>query len=109
MGRSPHARRAPSNATTGKMYEAHIYVVGRAKVREYAAAIGETHSIHHDREGANAADFADVVAAPVFAVVFGSGPMMHAIFHPEAGIDSPASGHGGKAIIRTAEAEIVRS
>jgi hypothetical protein len=83
MGRSPHGLRARLRATTEKAYEAHTYVVGREKVREYAAATGETHPIYHDPFKANAAGFADVVAALVHALVFASGPMMHAIFHPE--------------------------
>ena len=45
------------------------YAVGREKVREFAAAVGAEHPVHHDVEAARAAGYADVVAPPTFAVV----------------------------------------
>ena len=54
----------------GKTYEPTTYAVGREKIREYAAAVGETNPLHHDVEAARAAGYADVVAPPMFAVVF---------------------------------------
>ena len=54
----------------GKKFPAFEYEVGREKIREYANAVGETNPIHHDREAAQAAGFRDVVAPPMFAVVY---------------------------------------
>ena len=46
------------------MATSDTYVVGREKIREYAASIGETAAICHDVEAARAAGYADVVAPP---------------------------------------------
>ena len=47
-----------------------LYAVGREKIREYARAVGETNPVHLDVEAARAAGYADVVAPPMFAVVY---------------------------------------
>jgi acyl dehydratase len=80
----------------GKEYPPGVYAIGREKVREYAAAVGETDPIHTDLEAARAAGFADVVAPPMFAVVYSAPVMAPAIFDPEVGIDFPAMVHGGQ-------------
>jgi acyl dehydratase len=46
------------------------YQVGREKIREFAAAIGEHGPACHDPEAARAAGHPDVVAPPTFPVVF---------------------------------------
>jgi hypothetical protein len=51
--------------------------VGREKVREYAHAVGETNPLPLDVEAARAAGYRDLVAPPMFAVVYccaGDGP-----------------------------------
>jgi acyl dehydratase len=80
----------------GKEYPPAVYAIGREKVREYAAAVGETDPIHTDLEAARAAGFADVVAPPMFAVVYSAPVMAPAIFDPEVGINFPAMVHGGQ-------------
>ena len=45
------------------------YEVGREKLREFAAAVGETSAACHDVEAARALGHRDVIAAPTFAVV----------------------------------------
>jgi acyl dehydratase len=62
------------------------YVVGREKVREYAAAIGEEHALCHDPEAARAAGFPDVVAPPMFAAVYCGPAVWPALHDPAAGI-----------------------
>ena len=57
----------------GKTYPPLEYEVGREKIREYANAVGEHNPVHHDREAAQAAGFRDVVAPPMFAVVYSAG------------------------------------
>jgi acyl dehydratase len=81
----------------GKEYPPATYAVGREKVREYAAAVGETDPIHTDLDAARAAGFADVVAPPMFAVVYSAPVMAPAIFDPEVGIDFATMVHGGQA------------
>jgi len=83
----------------GKEYPSATYAVGREKVREYAAAVGETDPIHTEVEAARAAGFGDVVAPPMFAVVYSAPVMAPAIFDPEVGIDFPTMVHGGQEFV----------
>ncbi|MBB4663952.1 FAS1-like dehydratase domain-containing protein [Conexibacter arvalis] len=71
----------------GKRYDPVVYAVGREKVKEYALAVGETNPLHLDVAAARAAGHADVVAPPMFAVVYQSPSVMPALFDPEVGID----------------------
>ena len=80
----------------GKTYPPAVYAVGREKVREFAHAVGETDPVHLDVEAARAAGFADVVAPPMFAVVYCAAVMGPAIFDPEVGINLAAMVHGGQ-------------
>ena len=79
----------------GKTYPASTYAVGREKVREYASAVGETNPLHFDVEAARAAGYADVVAPPMFAVVY-AGLVAPALFDPEVGIDFAIMLHAGQ-------------
>ena len=80
----------------GKSFAPAVYAVGREKVKEYAAAVGETNPIHLDHEAARAAGYTDVVAPPMFAVVYSAPVMAPAIFDPEVGINFAAMVHGGQ-------------
>jgi acyl dehydratase len=80
----------------GKTYDPVIYAVGREKIREYAAAVGETNPIHFDVEAARAAGHPDVVAPPMFAVVYSSQPVGTALFDPELEIDFANLVHGSQ-------------
>ena len=85
-----------STSAIGKTYEPVSYAVGREKIREYAAAVGETHPLHHDVEAARAAGYADVVAPPMFAVVYASRSLAPALFDPEVGMNFARMVHGGQ-------------
>jgi len=80
----------------GKTYPATTYAVGREKVREYALAVGESNPLHLDVEAARAAGHADVVAPPMFAVVYGMAAVAAAMFDPEVGIDFARLVHTGQ-------------
>ncbi len=80
----------------GKTYPPFEYEVGREKIREYANAVGETNPVHHDRAAAQAAGFRDVVAPPMFVVVYSAGAMGPAILDPEVGINLMLMVHGGQ-------------
>jgi acyl dehydratase len=80
----------------GKSYPPVAYAVGREKIREYAHAIGETNAICLDVEAARAAGHADVVAPPMFAVVYTSPAVIGGLFDPEVGIDFARMVHGGQ-------------
>jgi acyl dehydratase len=80
----------------GKTFAPASYAVGREKVREYARAVGETNPLHLDVEAARAAGYDDVVAPPMFAVVYSFPALWPAIFDPEIGIDFGRMVHGGQ-------------
>jgi acyl dehydratase len=80
----------------GKTYPVTTYAVGREKVREYAHAVGETNPLYLNVEDARDAGYADVVAPPMFAVVYQGRAITPALFDPEVGIDFPRMLHGGQ-------------
>jgi acyl dehydratase len=80
----------------GKAFAPVVYAVGREKIREYAHAVGETNLVHLDPAAARAAGYADVVAPPMFAVVYTSPVLMPALFDPEVGINFAMLVHGGQ-------------
>jgi acyl dehydratase len=80
----------------GKSYPPAVYAVGREKVREYAHAVGETNPLHLDVEAARAAGYADVVAPPMFAVVYSGPAVAPGIFDPDVGINFATMVHGGQ-------------
>lgn len=86
-------------APIGKTYEPVTYAVGREKIREYAAAVGETNPLHFDLEAARAAGHGDVVAPPMFAVVYGARAVGPALFDPEVGIDFARMLHAGQEFV----------
>jgi acyl dehydratase len=83
----------------GKTYAPTVYAVGREKIREYALAVGETNPLHLDPEAARAAGFRDVVAPPMFCVVYCGQSMGPAIFDPEVGINFALMVHGGQEFV----------
>ena len=80
----------------GKRYPASVYAVGREKIREYAYAVGETNPLYIDVEAAREAGYADVVAPPMFAVVYAGRAITPALFDPEVGIDFAHMLHAGQ-------------
>jgi acyl dehydratase len=80
----------------GRTYPPAVYAVGREKIREFAHATGETSPLCLDVEAARAAGHADVVAPPMFAVVYGLPAMAAAMFDPEVGVDFARLVHGGQ-------------
>jgi acyl dehydratase len=80
----------------GKTYPPVTYAAGREKIKEYAAAVGETNPIHLDVRKARAAGHADVVAPPMFAVVYSAPSLAPALFDPELGIDFAWMVHGSQ-------------
>ncbi len=83
----------------GKTYEPVVYAVGREKVREYARAVGETNPLHLDVEAARAAGYEDVVAPPMFAVVYSAPAVGPPIFDPEIELNFAMMVHGGQEFV----------
>jgi acyl dehydratase len=87
---------ATSGTAIGRTYPATTYAVGREKVREYAAAVGETNPLYLDVDAARRAGHADVVAPPMFAVVYAGPSVMQGLFDPDLKIDFAHLVHGSQ-------------
>jgi acyl dehydratase len=80
----------------GKQWPTATYEVGAEKIREYADAIGAANPVHHDHEAAKQAGFRDLVAPPMFCVVYSARAMAPAILDPEVEINLAAMLHGSQ-------------
>jgi acyl dehydratase len=80
----------------GKIYEPTLYAVGREKIKEYARAVGETNPIHLDHLAARDAGYADVIAPPMFAVVYSAPSVGPPIFDPDIELNFAMMVHGGQ-------------
>jgi acyl dehydratase len=85
-----------NSQAVGKTYEPTLYAVGREKIKEYARAVGETDPVYLDVEAARAAGYADVVAPPMFAVVYSAPSVGPPIFDPEIELNFAMMVHGGQ-------------
>jgi acyl dehydratase len=85
-----------STEAVGKTYDPVTYAVGREKIREYARAVGETNPVHLDLDAARAAGYADLVAPPMFTVVYSAPAMGPAVLDPDVGINLLMMVHGGQ-------------
>ena len=88
-----------SAENVGKTWKGFTYEVGLEKIREYANAVGESAPVHHDRDAARDAGYRDVVAPPMFAVVYSAGAMGPAIFDPDVGMDFARMLHGSQEFV----------
>jgi acyl dehydratase len=80
----------------GKTYDPVVYAVGREKIREYARAVGESDPVHLDVEAARAAGYSDLVAPPMFAVVYSSPAVGPPIFDPDIELNFAMMVHGAQ-------------
>ncbi len=83
----------------GKTFDPSTYAVGREKIREYASAVGETNPLHLELDAARRAGYADLVAPPMFAVVFGARAVAPAILDPEVGINFAMMVHASQEFV----------
>ena len=88
-----------NTSAVGKTYPPTVYAVGREKIKEYAFAVGETNPLHLDVDAARAAGYRDVVAPPMFAVVYAAPSVTPALFDPEVGINFAMMVHGGQEFV----------
>ena len=86
----------PTSDVIGRVFPSVSYAVGREKIREYASAVGETNPLHTDLEAARAAGHDDLVAPPMFVVVYTSPAIGPAMLHPDVGIDFARMVHGAQ-------------
>ena len=72
----------------GREYPATgTYVVGREKIREFAAAIGDDNPAYRDVSAAQALGYVDVIAPPTFAIVLSLKAAEAVMFDPDLGLD----------------------
>ncbi|MGL3806799.1 FAS1-like dehydratase domain-containing protein [Paeniglutamicibacter sp. R2-26] len=72
----------------GRVYPAQDpYVVGREKVREFAAAVKATHPAHFELAAAAELGHADLLAPPTFAIIVAQRADAQLIADPASGID----------------------
>jgi len=89
---------AVNAALVGRSYPAgEPYEVSRAKIREFADAIGDTNPAYRDRAAAAALGHPDVVAPPTFAIILSFEAGRVVIEDPELGVDYSRVVHGEQA------------
>jgi acyl dehydratase len=90
-------RAVPVNTeATGRTYPPFEYEVGKEKIREYAHAVGEDNPVYFERAAATEAGFRDIVAPPMFAVVYSWGAVALPAVDPEVGLNFAMLVHGGQ-------------
>ena len=80
----------------GKEWPGTTYQAGREKIKEYATALGIENPVHFEVEAARAAGFRDVVAPPMFAVVYSGPALGPVLFDPDVAMNFAAMVHGGQ-------------
>ena len=80
----------------GKGYPPFEYEVGKEKIGEYARAVGEDNPVYFDRDAAKAAGFRDVVAPPMFAVIYSWGAVALPAVDPDVDLNFATLVHGGQ-------------
>lgn len=79
----------------GKTYPPSApYLVGREKIREFAAAVKSQNPLSCDVAAAQAAGYSDVVAPPTFAVLVAQRAEYELLGDPEAQVDFQHLVHG---------------
>lgn len=79
----------------GRTYPpAGTYLVGREKIREFAAAIGDRNPAYHDASAARALGYRDVIAPPTFAFAVTMQAFETVVLDPELGLDYSRVVHG---------------
>jgi acyl dehydratase len=71
-----------------------VYEVGRAKIAEFATAIGADDPAHRDVEAARALGYPDVIAPPTFAIVLTLAAANVVLDDPQMSLDYSRVVHG---------------
>ena len=83
----------------GKTWGPETFEVEAERIAKYADAVGEPSPVHRDAEAAREAGFRDVVAPPMFAVVYQFPAMATAGIDPEVGMNIAALVHGSQEFV----------
>ena len=71
-----------------------VYEVGRAKIAEFAAALGDPDPVYRDPAAARALGHPDVIAPPTFAIVVTLGAAEVVLADPDVDFDYSRVVHG---------------
>ncbi len=86
---------ALDRALVGRSYPpSAVYEVGRAKLAEFATAIGDDDPVHRDPDAARAAGHPDVIAPPTFAITVSLEAAFVVLEDPDVGLDYSRVVHG---------------
>ena len=86
---------ALDRALVGRSYPpSAVYEVGRAKLAEFATAIGSADPVHRDPAAARAAGHPDIIAPPTFAIVLTLEAANVVLTDPEVELDYSRVVHG---------------
>ena len=85
-----------NTAAIGKTWPPASFEVEAGRIEQYADAVGEENPVYHDPAAARGAGFRDLVAPPMFCVVYSGPAIGPAIMDPEVGINLGAMVHGGQ-------------
>ncbi|MBB3662193.1 MULTISPECIES: FAS1-like dehydratase domain-containing protein [Prauserella salsuginis group] len=75
------------------------YEVGRAKIAEFARAIGDDNPLYRDVEAAKGAGYADVIAPPTFLTIINIRAINAVVEDPELGLDYDRMVHGDQRFV----------
>jgi len=78
----------------GKEYPVTVYEIGREKMKEYAAAVGDMSPFYHDREAGAKSRYGDNIAPPNFAAVYNLMGCAQMFFDPELSLNFAMLVHG---------------
>ncbi|YAL83870.1 FAS1-like dehydratase domain-containing protein [Dermacoccaceae bacterium W4C1] len=91
---------AVNSAVEGRTYPSTTpYLVSRAKIAEFAAAVGAAAPVHTDPGAARAAGHPDVVAPPTYLVSVAQQAEALVLADPDAGIDFTRLVHGEQSFV----------
>jgi acyl dehydratase len=90
---------AIETGAVGKTFDPVEFVVEADRIRQYASAVGAENPVHHDADAAKAAGFRDLVAPPMFAVVYSAQALGNVLIDPEVGLNLMMMVHGGQEFI----------
>jgi acyl dehydratase len=90
---------AVDTSKVGQSFEPAEFQVDADRIRQYAEAVGEDNPVHRDPEAAKAAGFRDLVAPPMFVVVYSAAAMGPPIFEVIGGDQLPRMVHGGQEFV----------
>ncbi|OLT42589.1 hypothetical protein BJF85_22445 [Saccharomonospora sp. CUA-673] len=84
----------------GRVYPPEAtYEVSRAKIAEFADALGDENPLYRDVDAAGAAGYPDVIAPPTFLTIINLRAINAVVADPELGLDYDRMVHGDQRFV----------